>query len=291
MSMKKSLKFLPLLAVLLFVLPGITAILFQKNVRFLWEDTQNVERYLPGMLFRVIGEEMEEETLKAQAVILRSNLMISLQEKTVTYADLREQCSLIKTDMAKEDLAFYKKLEEISKETEGEVITYEGNVCYCPFFYASSGTTREAFAFFEDGSYPYLIAVPSHRDEESIHYITYHHFSMEEFREKMNELCQNTYQNRIEILEKDDSDYITWLKIEETIVGGEVFREKLGLSSACFSIEQKENGIRITCKGRGHGFGFSQYGANAMAVDGKGYRELLEYYFHNITIENVNRFS
>ena len=271
-------------------LPCTVASLFQRDVSFLLQRTNSAEKYLPAILYKSIDSEMHTETLKAQAVLVRSNLIKALEENQVTYKELQEEYSLIEETMDVENLSIYENLVWICQETEGEVVKYNSKVCFCPFFYSSNGTTREAFSFFEDGSYPYLVAVPSHRDEESSSYITYHHFTMEEFQQKMNELSGNTFQNQIDILEKDQSEYITWLKVGEKIVGGEVFRNKLGLSSASFSIEQEEEGIRISCKGRGHGFGFSQYGANAMAMDGKGYKELIDYYFHNITIENVYRF-
>lgn len=289
--MKKLRQFLLFFAGLFLVLPGVIMFLFQKNTRQLLDGEENLEWYLPGMLYEVTTPEMDTETLKAQAVIMRSNLNRSLADGEAAYDEIREKYSVIgrKQETASKD--FYHRLVNACEKTKGEVVTYEGEICYCPFFYASNGTTREAFSFFEDGSYPYLIAKPSHRDEESSAYLSYHHFSMEEFSQAMNELSEFTFENQIEVIERDQSDYITWIKVGDAMVGGEVFRNRLGLSSACFSIEQKDEGIRITCKGRGHGFGFSQYGANAMAVDGKDYKELLSYYFHNIEIENMYRFS
>ncbi len=289
--MKKVRQILLLYIVLFFLLPCAVIVLFQKDKKTLLTKMENVELYLPGILYDIIDSEMCLETLKAQAVIIRSNIIYALEEEKITYEELQEEYSAIEKNMEIEDMDFYNRLVLVCQETEGEAVLYDSNVCYCPYFYSSNGITRDAFSFFEDGSYPYVIAVPSHRDEESNSYITYHHFSMKDFTKLMNELSNNTYQNRIEILEKDESEYITWIKVGESIIGGEVFRNKLGLSSACFSIEQKNEGIRITCKGRGHGFGFSQYGANAMAMDGKEYKELINYYFHNITIENVYRFS
>lgn len=290
-SVKKMRQILLLYIGLLFLLPCVLIILFQKDKNSLFTKMESVERYLPGVLYEVIDSEMQLETLKAQAVIIRSNIIYALEKEKITYEELQKEYSVIEKNMEIEDVDFYDRLIMACQETEGEAVLYDSKVCYCPYFYSSNGVTRDAFSFFEDGSYPYVIAVPSHRDEESNSYITYHHFSMVDFTDMMNELSDNTYQNQIEILENDESEYITWIKIGESIVGGEVFRKELGLASACFSIEQKNEGIRITCKGRGHGFGFSQYGANAMAIDGKEYKELLNYYFHNIKIENVYRFS
>ena len=40
-----------------------------------------------------------------------------------------------------------------------------------------------------------------------------------------------------------------------------------------------ENAFAFTTRGYGHGVGLSQYGAKAMAEQGKSWREILEWYF------------
>ena len=40
----------------------------------------------------------------------------------------------------------------------------------------------------------------------------------------------------------------------------------------------------MTCKGIGHGYGFSQAGANALEREGYDFRALLGYYFQNVEI-------
>lgn len=288
----KKIRQLFLLFVLLFlILPCILICIFQKNWKILILGTERIEQYLPAMMYENIGNEMHIETLKAQAVIMRSNLIKKLDEGKTTYQELQAEYSLADRRFKEEDQNYYDRLVRACKETEGEVVFYEEELCYCPYFYASSGVTRDAFSFFGDDRYPYVVAVPSHRDEESKFYITYHYFSIEEFTNAINELCEDTFTGTIQILETDESGYIIWVQAGETVIGGEVLRKALHLSSGCFSIEQVEESVRICCKGRGHGFGFSQYGANAMAVDGKAYKELLDYYFHNITIKNVYTFT
>lgn len=289
--MKKIRQFFLLFVLLFLIVPCLVICFFQKNWKILILGTERIERYLPAMMYEEISFDMHIETLKAQAVMMRSNLIKELDEGKITYQELQAEYSLADRKLKEEDQTYYERLVRACKATEGEVVFYGDEICYCPYFYASSGVTRDAFSFFQDGRYPYVVAVPSHRDEECRSYITYHYFSTEEFADKLNELCENTFDGTIQILEKDEADYITWLQIGEKTVGGEVFRNALQLSSCCFSIEEKEKGIRICCKGCGHGFGFSQYGANAMAVDGRKYDELLNYYFHNIAIKNVYTFT
>ena len=45
--------------------------------------------------------------------------------------------------------------------------------------------------------------------------------------------------------------------------------------------------MKITGGGDGHGVGMSQTAANVMAEQGYDYRKILDYFFKNITIENL----
>ena len=51
-----------------------------------------------------------------------------------------------------------------------------------------------------------------------------------------------------------------------------LYRNILGLRSADFDIEKKEDGITFTTRGYGHGVGMSQYGANGYAKNGYNYK-------------------
>ena len=57
-------------------------------------------------------------------------------------------------------------------------------------------------------------------------------------------------------------------------------RTALSLRSAAFTITYTEEKVfSITTHGYGHGVGMSQYGANAMALAGKTYEEILAHYY------------
>ena len=65
---------------------------------------------------------------------------------------------------------------------------------------------------------------------------------------------------------------------------GKVIRELLGLPSTIFTITVSEDCITITTDGNGHRVGMSQYGADAMAVEGNGYKEILAHYYPGTTL-------
>ena len=60
------------------------------------------------------------------------------------------------------------------------------------------------------------------------------------------------------------------------------------LPSAYFELEMKKGeSVGLTGGGYGHGVGMSQTAANVMAEEGYDYRIILDYFFKNITIENL----
>ncbi len=59
------------------------------------------------------------------------------------------------------------------------------------------------------------------------------------------------------------------------------------LPSAAFAIAPVEGGFVLYGGGYGHGIGMSQNGANGMAKEGLTYRDILQKFYQNITIENI----
>ena len=60
---------------------------------------------------------------------------------------------------------------------------------------------------------------------------------------------------------------------------GTEIRQKLGLRSTAFTVTASESAVTIETRGYGHRVGMSQYGADAMAVEGYGYEEILAHYY------------
>ena len=56
--------------------------------------------------------------------------------------------------------------------------------------------------------------------------------------------------------------------------------------SACFEVaELSEGKIVLRGGGFGHGIGMSQYGAKTMAELGNSYKDIIEYYYENVVVE------
>ena len=68
-------------------------------------------------------------------------------------------------------------------------------------------------------------------------------------------------------------------------VTGAALRSALGLRSACFTIQWDGSAFAITTRGYGHGVGLSQWGAKALAEQGKSWIEILAHYFPGTSLE------
>lgn len=68
------------------------------------------------------------------------------------------------------------------------------------------------------------------------------------------------------------------------VIGGKTFkgtelRKLLGLRSTAMTVNRLGDTVEVTTSGFGHRVGMSQYGADAMAVSGSTWREILAHYY------------
>ena len=73
----------------------------------------------------------------------------------------------------------------------------------------------------------------------------------------------------------------------KTYTGTEL-RKLLSLNSTAFTMAAEGDTIIVTTSGRGHRVGMSQYGADAMAVTGSTYEEILAYYYPGTRIDKLH---
>lgn len=281
-----------------------TGIAEQEKLFLLLEDENGAERiplntFLTGALAASMDTQMEEETLKAQAVLLRTAVWeaygrredkgsdsVPVKELSQEYYSVYE----LKKSWLDEFEEKYGKLKRIVEETDGVIMTYQGIPVKTPYFYVSAGKTRNGSEVYAQGEYPYLLSVESEQDMFCMDYGSSVLYSNRLFFQKAAALFQQETEEMEELtqldIQRDSVGYVSAIKWRDTVIPGEVFREAFDLRSSYFTLEQKPEGICITTSGVGHGLGFSQYGANEMAKTGKLCDDLLKYYFHDIEIEN-----
>lgn len=253
----------------------------------------SLEDCVPLMLAVWIPADYGEETLKAQAVLLRTWLGREFgKEKEVSREALEEKISVLLNQEDPGELwktaglsETYGRLKQASEATEGLALTWEGELIEPFFCRASAGMTRS-----RGEDYPYLKQTESPGDFLADGFYTVVSMSPGQLADRLNEISGavfvdgSDFPERIQVVERDGAGYVRQIQMGEKTYTGEEVQEALGLPSACYEFSKEGSSIRVTCKGMGHGYGFSQAGANELEKEGKTWEELLNYYFQNVEI-------
>ena len=296
-----------LLTCLIIFIPYIIVNLFIKNEEIKLKYTSNMkvrvkqedkivevpfEDYIVGVLAGEMPISFELEALKAQAVAARSYVMKKME------ANINKDYDVVDTVMNQVylDDEYLKevwqekytdninKIKQAVLETFNEYLEYDGKIVDAMFFSTSVGATENSEEVFTS-KVPYLRSVASTWDEISPVYEVNYTFSLEDFYYKLNLNYSDTL--NIELLDTTSTGRVKRLKINGTTLNANTVVTNLNLKSNYFDIELKNNKIYITTKGYGHGVGMSQYGAQAMALKGYKYDEILKYYYQGVEIKKI----
>ena len=162
---------------------------------------------------------------------------------------------------------YEEKCGQAAEGTAGQVLSLGGDAGLpedVPYHAVSAGRTRDGEAFGEP--YSWLTPVECPDDLHASEYLKIQNLELETVPE---------------ILSRDEAGYALEVRLGGKLLGGEEFRSLYGLNSSNFSAQRWEEGVRITTKGLGHGLGMSLYQANLLALDGKQYQEILQYFYKN----------
>lgn len=249
-----------------------------------------LEDYLPGVIVCQIAQESRMEALKCQAVIARTYIhrlmdgRSEIREEELDLDYLSENQRNIPWDREK-TARYLEQCRQAVAETKGVVMQYEEREILPLFHAVSAGRTRAG-----DENYPYLQPVESRWDTEREDYLQTMEWGLPEFAGLINGIPESAgvtpdqLPSQIQTVKKDDAGYMLQMKVGAKTYTGEEIQYALGLPSSCFTLEGSSETIRAVIKGVGHGFGLSQAGADAMAGEGWGYQDILNYYYKNISL-------
>lgn len=184
---------------------------------------------------------------------------------------------------------YYDKIDDAVNEVMPYIITYGDEPIISAFHSMSSGKTESAENAWGT-AIDYLVPVDSSYDTSAPKYLEEVRFEKEQLRQILVEKFSGItlgedFTTWININSVSDSGTVLSAMVGDFKVSGNDIREALGLRSACFDVSYDGETAVIQTKGFGHGVGMSQYGANAMASDGKNWREILEHYYPDCKIE------
>ncbi len=287
--------------------------------------SMDVEEYVLGILPGTIPADYDIETLKVQAILIRTNVLKEMQENnTSDAADLSYQYLTVEDRMALWGEKNYEKyadrFEQAVVATAGMVVKQEDSLIMALYHEVSIGKTASAKEILgEDISY--LQSVESSQDVEAKHYMNLVTYTWQEFRElagnegqigeeasqeaqaedstKSKEEDGDKQQTEsgasaeetavqkipVSVEESTENGFVKKLSVNGTIYTGEEAMQKFSLTSANFYVEEIDDGIRFVCLGKGSCLGVSQYGANRMALEGKKAEAIIKYYYKGVSLK------
>ncbi len=252
-----------------------------------------LDEYVCGVLLAEVPSFYEKEAVKALAVAVRSYCMRRIQgnEKTLVHysADMCDDYSHCLGFISFEDALllwgednvnlYYEIIKQAVGETKGEVLYFEDSIADAVFHASSNGVTESAenvWGF----EIPYLVSVnsPEASVERSVEY------TPEEVKVLLEEnsvrcIFNDNPQEWIGVVEKNKNNRVDIVEFARVKMTGRRAREVFALSSASFDLSYKDGKFNIKTFGSGHGVGLSMAGANCMAQDGVGYKDILLHYY------------
>jgi stage II sporulation protein D len=166
-------------------------------------------------------------------------------------------------------------------DTSGQVLTYQGELIEATYFSCSGGRTEDAQAVWGT-EVPYLKSVKSPGEEGATHYVDSKQFSAAEFSSKLG--LSETQTIKMGTPEYTAGGGISYLDINGQRFTGTQLRKLLKLRSTAIYITLVGKTVTITTKGYGHRVGMSQYGADAMAISGATYDQILQHYYSGVEL-------
>ena len=250
----------------------------------------DMDDYLTGVVLAEMPASFEPEALKAQAVVARTYTLRSAEaDYKHTQADVCTDHTCCQAYVEPESYSggasALDKVYAAVKATSGEVLTYGGELIEATYFSCSGGSTEDAVAVWGT-DYPYLRATESPGEENAAYYTDTIKYSKEEIAEKLGFTPTGPTEDWFGFTTYTAGGGVNTMRIGGRDFSGTELRVLLGLRSTAFSVSVEEDQIIFTTKGFGHRVGMSQYGADAMALAGHSYLEILAHYYQGTSLEN-----
>ncbi len=255
-----------------------------------WKDgkLQQMELtdYLTGVLISEIPGSFHEEAKKAQAIVARTYTLRRMdgtdKHPGAVCTDSRCCQGYLEPDTFQDREAV--RLARMAVEaTENLVLTYEGELIDATYFSCSGGMTEDAVAVW-GSDVPYLQSVESPGEEMAAHHTDSVFFTKKQLETALGIQLKGNAGGWI-----GTTVYTEGGGVASVYIGGKQFRGTqlrtlLGLRSTSFTVTPEGDGITFITKGYGHRVGMSQYGAQAMALSGSGYAQILAHYYQSTVL-------
>ena len=243
------------------------------------DDKVSLDNFLLSVLFSNITMFLEKETLKAVTVLYRSEIMKLYKENKKMRKD-NYHFSYVNLNYYKllypNTYRMYEKVfKEAIRKTDGEYLVYDKTPIDAYIHLVSNGYTEK-----KDGV-PYLKQVESFWDLAYPNYMNQRYFTIDELKKR---LSIEEERLDIEIKQLSSGNRILKLQVNDKVFDSLDLMARLDLPSADITILVLKNGFNFITRGIGSGYGLSLVGANALAKLDCNYKQILGYYFDNVTL-------
>lgn len=267
-------------------------------------NTVDVETYVRYVLPSEMPSTFDAEALKAQAVCART--FVYSQMKNTQYALYGANIDNTTAFQVYNASETKQSTDEAVKATAGQVVSCGGNLITCYYFSTSAGKTEDMEVW--SSSTPDFIHKVESVDDNSPYYRWTSELDLSAYNDP-----QYGTATGISVDKTSDAGYVLSLTINygnksQTFTAENDIRKALGhyqkkvtlndgsvrenmsmIPSACFSVSAGANGhYTLSGGGFGHGIGFSQYGADKLAKAGSSYKDIIGYYYKDVTVVDIS---
>jgi len=256
------------------------------------------------LLMALAGEmpaSFEPEALKAQAVALRSYALYYQDRPKAAHPDsavcLSSACCAAGQSPEAMEESWGARAEEYKarllaavEATDGEYLSFEDETVLAMFHSCSLGATEHSLEL--RSPLPYLVSVSSPETAETVNGLV---SSVRIYKDEFIAAVVKDYPAAafptgltVGAVSYTPSGRVDSIEINGTAVSAVSLRRLLGLRSTTFQMVIDGDEVVITVYGYGHGVGMSQHGANLMAKDGCGCREILCHYYSGVEIRQLS---
>lgn len=259
-------------------------------------SSMNMDEYLIGVVAAEMPAAFEPEALKAQAVAARTYTMYK-SDFSDHRADVCTDYSHCQAYLSNEQMHsvwgndyefYYNKIKSAVYSTSGEHITYEQEPIMAVFHSMGGGRTENSSDVWGT-SLPYLTSVSSPGEDIATNYYSTVTVSFDEFKTAiLSQYPTAKISSYLDVSEPilTQGGHVKSMLIGSVTISGSSLRSLFNLRSTKFDISFSQENVIFSVTGYGHGVGMSQYGANAMAKEGKSYKEILSHYYQGVSLSS-----
>jgi len=255
----------------------------KKNGRFLVVNELDIEEYLKGVISAEVPSHWQFEALKAQAVASRSYALYQKRESgNRPYHMLASEMSQVYNGSSPER----KNAVRAVQETNGLVLMYRGQIIPA-FYHSSCGGHTENAAELWGIDEPYLRGVDCECQRISPYGLWEKRVEMSKLLTALKRLGYRLQSiTGLNIGDITPAGRVKTIAVRSAnhsfLVPGESLRGALGntvIPSVFFELEITGYEIIFSGRGRGHGVGLCQWGAQEMALQDQDFRSILSHYY------------